>query len=255
MKKKNKNLIYSLCLMNIVIMFSNVYAFGQESSVTITDIDGNVYHTVYRDGTNIPNMTDNTSWATLSTPGYCWYKNDATYKNTYGALYNWYTVITGKLCPIGWHVPSFAEWTTLTNYLESENISDVKLKGGAGTFLLKLGLLGRMDIISWQSDTASMVIKPSYGDAVCDKLKEVGTTHWDSPNTSATNKSGFTALPGGFRYRTGAFKHIGSTGYWWSSTEVNTANGWIRVMFDIGRNVSISSNHNVLGCSVRCIRD
>ena len=99
----------------------------------ITDYDGNSYNTVqignqvwlaenlkvkhYSDGESIPLVTNSGSWAALSTPGYCWYNNnEAAYKNTYGAIYNWYTVNTGKLCPSGWHVPSHTEWTTLTSF-------------------------------------------------------------------------------------------------------------------------------------------
>jgi len=112
---------------------------------TVNDIDGNIYKTIgigsqtwmaenlkttkYNDGTSIPIVTDGTAWAALSTPGYCWYNNDeATYKAIYGALYNWYTVGTGKLCPTGWHVPSDAEWTTLTTYLGGEYVAGGKLK-------------------------------------------------------------------------------------------------------------------------------
>ena len=140
-------------------------------SNTVTDIDGNVYHTVkigtqvwmvenlkttkYNDGTPIPLVTANSSWAILTTPGYCFYNNDANVnKATYGAMYNWYIVNTGKLCPAGWHVPIDAEWTTLTNYLGSENAA-----GG--------------------------------------KLKEFGISHWVTPNDGTTNSSGFTALPAG----------------------------------------------------------
>jgi uncharacterized protein (TIGR02145 family) len=74
-------------------------------------------------------VTSGSAWASLTTPGYCFYDNDATVnKATYGAMYNWYTVSTGNLCPRGWHVPSDAEWTTLTNYLGGENAAGGKLK-------------------------------------------------------------------------------------------------------------------------------
>ena len=116
---------------------------------TVTDYQGNVYNTVkigsqcwlkqnlrstkYNDGTNIPNVTNNTTWSNLTTPAYCWYNNDySTYGSVYGALYNWYTVNTGKLCPLGWHVPSDAEWTELSDYLGGESIAGGKLKE-AGT--------------------------------------------------------------------------------------------------------------------------
>ena len=112
--------------------------------LTATDIDGNVYHTVtigtqiwmvenlkttrYNDGSPIPFVTDSSSWSNLTTPGYCWYNNDTTNKNTYGALYNWFAVNTGKLAPTGWHVPTDDEWTTLTTYLGGESIAGGKLK-------------------------------------------------------------------------------------------------------------------------------
>lgn len=72
----------------------------------------------YNDGTDIPLVTDNTAWNNLTSPGYCWYSNDsATYADTYGALYNWYTANTGILCPIGWHMPDDSEWKTMEIYL------------------------------------------------------------------------------------------------------------------------------------------
>lgn len=117
-------------------------------TATVNDVDGNVYHTVtigtqtwfienlkttkYKDATAIPNVTDTVAWIGLTTPAYCWYKNDATtYKATYGALYNWYAVETGKLCPAGWHVPTDEEWTTLKNYVNDGS--------GAGALLKETG--------------------------------------------------------------------------------------------------------------------
>lgn len=196
---------------------------------TVTDIDGNIYHTVtigtqvwmvenlkttkYNDGTAIPNVTGSTAWINLITPGYCWFNNDATsYKNTYGALYNWYAVNTGKLAPKGWHVATDSEWTTLINFL-----------GGASV--------------------------------ACGKLKETGTTHWSSPNTEATNESGFTALPGGDRYFNGDFVDIGNLGNWWSSTELNATYAWYWNMDFYYRNVRSDNNPKSRGFSVRCIMD
>src|SRR5574344_393885 len=113
----------------------------------------------------------------------------SVYYNTYGVLYNWPAAMNGAassttnpsgvqgVCPDGWHLPSDAEWTELTNYLTS-------YAGG--------------------------------------KLKETGTTHWNSPNTGATNETGFTALPGGYRNFSGTFLDIGNYGYWWSATEGGT---------------------------------
>ena len=163
----------------------------ENNSTTVTDIDGNVYHTVkigaqtwmvenlrttrYNDGTAIPLVTGNTAWGSLTTPGYCWYNNDqATYGSTYGALYNWYAVNRGKLCPTGWHVATDAEWTQLTDYL-----GGVWVAGG--------------------------------------KMKEAGLSHWESPNEGATNSSGFTALPGGHRISAGSFYLLALHALFWSS--------------------------------------
>ncbi len=101
-------------------------------SVTIgtqTWMQENLKTTHYKDGTAIPLVTDDNTWKNLAAPGYCWYENNETsYKSAYGALYNWYAVNTGKLCPSGWHVPANAEWITLTNYLGGESIAGDKLK-------------------------------------------------------------------------------------------------------------------------------
>ncbi len=110
----------------------------------VKDIDGNSYSMVkigeqvwmaqnlkatkYNDGSDIPYVTGNTAWTTLTTPAYCWYSNDSSYKDTYGALYNWYTVETDNLCPTGWHVPSEEEWRTLIDYLGGASTAGGKLK-------------------------------------------------------------------------------------------------------------------------------
>jgi uncharacterized protein (TIGR02145 family) len=89
----------------------------------------NLKTTRYSDGTDIPLITDRTVWSNLTTPAYCWYDNDTTNKDTYyGALYNWYAVNSGRLCPVGWHVPTDAEWTTLTDYLGGSKVAGGKLK-------------------------------------------------------------------------------------------------------------------------------
>ena len=195
---------------------------------TVKDIDGNVYKTAtigtqvwmaenlrttkYNDGTAIPLVTDDKAWDALTTPAYCWYKNDAiANKNTYGASYNWYTVGINKLCPKGWHVPTDAEWTTLTTYLGGEIVA-----GG--------------------------------------KLKETGTTHWESPNTGATNETGFTALSGGDR-EFGVFSYIGYSGYWWSATGINATEARYRSMNYHNSNVKRNSIFKKIGYSVRCLRD
>jgi uncharacterized protein (TIGR02145 family) len=212
-------------------------AYGNEISfiTSVTDIDGNTYNTVtigtqvwmaenlkttkYNDGTAIPNITDNAAWVALTTPAYCWYNNNAaTYKATYGAMYNWYTVDVasngGKnVCPTSWHVSTDAEWTTLTTYLGGGSVA-----GG--------------------------------------KLKETGTTHWTTPNTGATNETGFTALPGGYRNNYGTCSYIGINGHWWSSSEGSTTYAWYSYMYYNYTNVYRDFYYGkYYGFSVRCVRD
>jgi uncharacterized protein (TIGR02145 family) len=198
----------------------------------VSDKEGYLYNTVlignqvwmaenlrtkkYNDDSDVTLVTDPTVWAALTSEGYCWYNNDeATNKPLYGAMYNWFAVNKGNLCPTGWHVPTDEEWTTLTTTLGGESVA-----GG--------------------------------------KLKEDGTTHWLSPNTGATNESGFTALPGGYRYRlNGTFNDVGKLSYWWSSTEYiyDTAKGYYREMFNDQASVSREGAYKTAGKYVRCLKN
>jgi uncharacterized protein (TIGR02145 family) len=211
------------------------------NSGTVKDIDGNTYKTVkigdqlwmaenlkttkYKDGTPIPNETDDSYWSSLSTGAYCWYNNDySTYGSVYGALYNWFSVETGNLCPTGWHVPTDLEWMTLEMHLGM-------------TQAQANGTLYR-------------------GTDEGPKIKETGTVHWSSPNTGATNSSGFTALPGGYRYNYfGNFDDIGHFGYWWSSTAYSTTGAWSRALTYNYSNVGRYGFNKTYGFSVRCVRD
>lgn len=96
----------------------------------------NLRTTVFADGNAIPEVTDNTAWASLTTAARCDYENEATYVGTYGRLYNWYAVEDGRgLCPSGWHVPSDAEWTALESYITSQGFAGTEgtaLKWTAG---------------------------------------------------------------------------------------------------------------------------
>jgi uncharacterized protein (TIGR02145 family) len=195
----------------------------------ITDIDGNIYNTItignqvwikenlkvtkYNNGASISNVALNTSWSNLASPAYCVYNNDDNNYDSYGYLYNWFTVTSNNLCPTGFHVPTQNDWVILQTELGGETIA-----GG--------------------------------------KMKEVGLTHWLTPNFGATNSSNFTGLPGGFRYENGNYANIGLFAYWWSSTSFNQTDAWHCGLqtFSESMGVNNGSSKNV-GMSVRCIKD
>lgn len=87
------------------------------------------------------------------------------------------------------------------------------------------------------------------------KLKETGTTHWISPNTSATNESGFTALPGGERKNDGTFDRLGNNGFWWTVDDYNSTSKWSRIIYNRSGEVGRFYDNNKLGLSVRCVKD
>ncbi len=168
-------------------------------------------------GTRINGSQSQTNNSTIEK--YC-YNDQESNCDTYGGLYQWneamqYVTTAGVqgICPAGWHLPTDAEWTTLTTFLGGESVA-----GG--------------------------------------KMKETGTTHWLSPNTGATNTSGFTALPGGTRIYNGYFYDLGDYAYFWSSTEYSSPNAWYRYLrydyANVGRHYVHDKTH---GFSVRCARD
>jgi len=212
-------------------------------TTTVTDKDGNVYNTVtigtqtwmsenlktsrYNDGTAIPLVTDALAWETISTPGYCWYNNDAaTYKNKYGALYNVYVVKTGKLAPTGWHIPTDAEWTTLDKYLTLNGYN--------------------YDGSTWENKYVKSL---------------AATTGWMFDKYEGTvgndllknNRTGFSALPGGYRCRS-VFSQEGTEGNWWSSSSYR-GNTWYREMSYNDRLFERNYTCDASGFSVRCVRD
>ena len=111
----------------------------------LSDSEGNTYQTVrigdqvwmaenlrstrLNDGTDIPLVTDADSWKDLTGPGRCWYNNDeSSYKSIYGALYNGFTIATGKICPAGWHVPDKQEWKNLSDFLGDSLVAGGRMK-------------------------------------------------------------------------------------------------------------------------------
>jgi len=200
---------------------------------TVSDVDNNVYNTVqigtqcwtqsnlkvskYRNGDNIPTGLSNSAWQNTTSGAYAIYNNDPVNDGLYGKLYNHYAVTDSRgLCPTGWHVPSDAEWTTLENQLGGSSVAGGALK--------------------------STAMQPTPGG-------------WNSPNTGATNSSGFTALPGGLRYFFGGFTNMPSDGYWWSSSVSSGSYAWDRDLYNGYSTINRSYYSRTYGFSVRCCRD
>ena len=133
----------------LVTIAGQVCSFSMVVNPSITDVENNTYKTVtigtqqwmaenlkvsrYNDGTPIPNVTDNNLWNSNKTGAWSYYNNVDANNAKYGKLYNWYAVTkynngNKNVCPSGWHVPTDAEWTVLTDYLGGENVAGGKMK-------------------------------------------------------------------------------------------------------------------------------
>lgn len=224
---------------SIGIRYGNTISFvtAAPETSTLTDIDGNIYQTVkivdqwwmaenlkvthYRNGEAIPNVIGNTEWSNLSNGAYCSYANNNSKINTYGLLYNWYAVDDSRgLAPAGWHVPTDEEWKQLEMYLGMSQ-SDANDDGFRGTY-------------------------------EGNKLK--ATSGWNSGG-NGTNSSGFSALPGGYRYGNGSFYAVGNGGYLWSSSEFNSDNAWYRQLHYASSGILRYNDYKPYGLSVRCVKD
>jgi len=186
-------------------------------NVLVDSRDGKSYTTV-QIGTQCW-MEENLNYETANS----WaFNNDPANGDIYGRLYTWDAAITA--CPTGWHLPSDEEWKTLEMHL-GMSISEADTVGWRGTH--------------------------NEGG----QLKETETTHWNSPNSGATNASGFNALPGGYRHYNGSFYDLGYFGGWWSSTEDSGTNAWGRGLGYNNDQVNRNNYNKASGVSVRCLKD
>ena len=225
----------------------------------VTDYDGNIYNTVkigtqtwmaenlkttrYNDGSDIPLVTDSLTWLNLSSPGYCWYKNnESAYKDLYGGLYNWYCIGTGNLCPDGWHVPTDAELTTLEIYLQNngynyDGIPDDDNNRSTNNKTAKaLASATGWIMVSGTSGFEGVIGRPDYPDK--------------------RNASGFSALPASRRDYLARFLPDGYNCDLWCATESGVSTAYNRTMtwnqVDVIRYSAVDKK---MGFSVRCIKD
>lgn len=219
---------------------------------TVTDIDGNMYATIeigsqtwmaenlkvlnYPDGTPITEISDEAEWNDMSpmTQAYCWYNNQIEYQDTSGVLYTWAAAMNGGLsndtlgpqgvCPDGWHLPSDAEWKELEMSLGMSQTD--------------------ADNYDWRGTDEG------------GQLKEIGFSNWAVPNEGASNSSGFTAVPGGFRSLKGLFYNIDSYAAFWTATEnQGIEKPWYRTLNADMEQVYRQYHNKQLGLSVRCVKD
>ena len=212
--------------------------YGEEVTFNtkIADMEGNLYSTVtigsqiwmaenlrstkFNNNISVPNVPDNTAWINLTTPAYCWFVNDIKYKDTYGALYNWFTVSTGNLCPADWHVPTDAEYKTLELYLGMPS--------------------DQLDAWEWRGTDQGTRMKT--------------TTGWDNGG-NGTNSSGFSAVAGGYRYgATGAFNANGILTYWWTA-DYSADYGWYRRLDGAENGIYRAFTSKKGGKYVRCLKN
>lgn len=210
---------------------------------TVMDIDGNVYQIVeingtewmaenlkvtkYRNGDDIPKVTENSDWAALETGAFVAYNNNPDHVEVYGNLYNWYAVDDERgLCPEGWRVPTDEEFEDFLYFLDPNGSINDNNAGG--------------------------------------KLKHTGTLGdgegglWSPPNTGATDQYGFSALPAGGRFSNGSFAGMNDLTYFWSATPTPTdilQRAWIWYM-SYNTDTFYRNNYSRKeGYSIRCIKD
>jgi len=207
---------------------------------TASDADNNSYTTVqigtqcwlqqslnttkYANGDAIPEVTGNSAWAALSDGAWSHYGNVASNSNTYGRLYNYFAATDERgICPVGWHIPTETDWVDLEVYLGMPS-GEINNTGFRGT---------------------------TQGGAI----KQTGTTLWLSPNTAATNSTGFTALPTGGRGNDGTYYFINQGGDMWSSTESTSSDAYYRSTYYENGGIWRGAASKKYGFSIRCMKD
>jgi uncharacterized protein (TIGR02145 family) len=232
-------------LENMNYQFSILKGLRCPDASFVTDIDGNQYNTVqigsqcwmnenlktttYKNGSQIPNVSDSISWIGLTTGAYIWYNNAIAWKNLYGALYNWAAIDDSNgLCPTGWHTPADDELTMLTDFIGgTAEPNGNKLK------------------------SCRQVNSPWEGE--CSTSEH---PRWNESTENGSDDYGFSGLPGGYRNSDGAFLSIGIGFNIWSSTEIDPENAWSRNLNYLYGYVGVYQGCNKqYGLSVRCIKD
>ena len=200
--------------------------YGSTPKIQIGDqcwMKENLKVTHYRNGDELPTGHSNSEWRDLDQTeigAYAVYDDDSSNADVYGYLYNWHAIIDERgICPEGWHVPDNNDWLTLSDYLGEQSVAGGKLKE-------------------------------------CTEGSCPESDYWISPNTGATNESGFTGLPGGHRDGSnGYYFNMSLFGYFWSSTESSDAHALLERLEYNSVGLQSGGFWKTYGLSVRCISD
>ena len=250
------------------LTIANTVSFAQQY-VSFKDArDGRVYKTVkignqawmaenlsvsiFRNGDPIPQAKTNQEWIKAGDnkqPAWCYYENDPANGAKYGKLYNWYAVIDPRgLAPVGYHIPSDAEWEKLVDYLEPDPGTKMKSKSGWDSYTTG-GSKTCPNCVNWNDEYKRKV--PCH---TCKDTRSIPEQKIPKSG-NGTNSIGFSGVPDGFRHDGGPFGGIGEYGSWWGSTEGSTRNAWSRNLSCAAGVVFRYGDDKGRGFSVRCLRD
>jgi len=228
-------------------LFTNVITIGAQVWMTKNlDVD------TFRNGDPIPQAKTFEEWDKADEnkqPAWCYYDNDPANGAKYGKLYNWYAVNDSRgLAPVGFHIPTVAEWTKLEDFLGSDAGTKMKSKSGWNSYTTG-GSKTCPNCVSWNAEYRRKV--PCH---TCQDWRLVSAPKV-SNSGNGTNTSGFSGLPGGYRGNAGSFNHVGYCGYWWGTSANGSGGVWYRYLhykYDI---VNGGNGGKTFGYSVRCLRD
>jgi uncharacterized protein (TIGR02145 family) len=208
----------------------------------------------FRNGDVIPQASTDEAWEAAGEnkqPAWCYYDNDPKNGTKYGKLYNWYAVNDPRgLAPAGYHIPTDAEWTVLTDYLGGESLSGEKMKSISGWDSYSTG--GSKTCPNCKNWTPKHK-KKAFCDTCKDTRRVSVLTIVHSGN--GTNSSGFSGLPSGVRTNSGSFRDIGKSAVWWSSTEHAMNSAWPRSLYYFYGSTRRNFVYKEVGLPVRCVKD
>jgi uncharacterized protein (TIGR02145 family) len=213
---------------------------------TQTWMTENLNVSTFRNGDPIPEAKTNEEWEKAGKegkPAWCYYKNDPKNGAKYGKLYNWYAVNDPRgLAPVGWHIPTDAEWITLENQLGEDAGKKIKSTSGWDSWYENITC---SNCENWNAEYRRKT--------ACHVCKDTRVSGKKPNSGNGTNSSGFSGLPGGLRYGDGIFGSVGIFGQWWSASEKNTGNNNYCYLYSNHAFLHGYSEEN--GFSVRCLRD